>query len=197
MTQREFDPVLHLTANAIGAPGQRTFLLQAASPTDQLTVLLEKQQAQALAERIEEWLPLLHAQVPEQPGDSSPGPDAGALLEPLVPAFRVEELTLHFEPERDRVLLTLRGSGPAEQQSTIPGDDLLGLSADTALGFQEPEEQVLHLWLTRAQLRALGQRAQAAVQGGRPQCPLCMRPMDPSGHVCPALNGHGHHPPTM
>ena len=29
------------------------------------------------------------------------------------------------------------------------------------------------------------------VVAGRPACPICGRPMDPDGHVCPRSNGHG------
>ena len=28
------------------------------------------------------------------------------------------------------------------------------------------------------------------VRGERPLCPLCGNPLDPAGHICPAMNGH-------
>jgi hypothetical protein len=31
--------------------------------------------------------------------------------------------------------------------------------------------------------------AQVCAQG-RPTCRFCDRPMDPEGHICPAMNGH-------
>ncbi|MGH9011673.1 MAG: DUF3090 family protein [Acidimicrobiia bacterium] len=36
-------------------------------------------------------------------------------------------------------------------------------------------------------------RGSAAVERGRPPCPLCGGPLDPSGHICPRLNGHARH----
>ena len=35
--------------------------------------------------------------------------------------------------------------------------------------------------------------AEAAVAAGRPICPRCSLPIDPDGHVCPALNGDLRH----
>lgn len=43
---------------------------------------------------------------------------------------------------------------------------------------------------TVAQVRALAERALEVIEGGRPICPLCHLAIDPSGHVCPASNGH-------
>jgi uncharacterized repeat protein (TIGR03847 family) len=44
--------------------------------------------------------------------------------------------------------------------------------------------------IAAAQARAMAARGSAAVESGRPPCPLCGGPLDPSGHVCPRLNGH-------
>jgi uncharacterized repeat protein (TIGR03847 family) len=45
-------------------------------------------------------------------------------------------------------------------------------------------------FLTRGQARVLSRKIAAVVAAGRPICPLCEAPMDPSGHVCPKANGH-------
>ena len=37
---------------------------------------------------------------------------------------------------------------------------------------------------------AFAQRALAVVAAGRPPCPFCGKPLDPSGHVCPRANGY-------
>jgi uncharacterized repeat protein (TIGR03847 family) len=34
------------------------------------------------------------------------------------------------------------------------------------------------------------ERARRVVAAGRPPCPLCNQPLDPSGHVCPRHNGY-------
>ena len=44
--------------------------------------------------------------------------------------------------------------------------------------------------VTRAQAAAFAIRATSLVEAGRPPCPLCGLPLDPSGHQCPRTNGH-------
>ncbi len=41
MPTRDLDPVTRLTAAAVGVPGERTFLIQAASGPEQVTLLVE------------------------------------------------------------------------------------------------------------------------------------------------------------
>ncbi len=53
---------------------------------------------------------------------------------------------------------------------------------------------VARVAITREQAAAFAIRATTLVEAGRPPCPLCGFPLDPSGHVCPRTNGH--RPPT-
>jgi uncharacterized repeat protein (TIGR03847 family) len=175
MPSRDLDPVTRLTADAVGEPGQRTFYLQAASGADQVTLLVEKEQVRRLAESLESWLPELAADRPEDPEEARVA-EAGelALSEPLEPDFRVGQLTLSYDPERDRVVV---------------------VATELVAGEDEPEElapepQEVRLIVTRPQLRVLARHGSQVVARGRPLCPLCGNPLDPSGHVCPALNGH-------
>jgi uncharacterized repeat protein (TIGR03847 family) len=48
----------------------------------------------------------------------------------------------------------------------------------------------VRLFVTRAQLRVLARHGSQVVARGRPACPLCGNPLDPTGHICPAQNGH-------
>ena len=41
-----------------------------------------------------------------------------------------------------------------------------------------------------AQVLAFVATAERLMEGGRPPCPLCGRPMNPDGHICPRTNGH-------
>jgi uncharacterized repeat protein (TIGR03847 family) len=59
---------------------------------------------------------------------------------------------------------------------------------DDPLDALEPLE--VRLTVTRAQLRVLAHHGAQVVARGRPLCPLCGNPLDPTGHICPALNGH-------
>ena len=175
MARRELDPVTRLTADAVGEPGQRTFYLQAASGADQVTLLVEKEQVRRLAENLETWLPELAAGRPEDPAESAAA-EAGelALAEPLEPDFRVGQLSLSYDAERDRVLVVATELQADEEQDPL----------------DVPEPLEVRLYVTRAQLRVLARHGAQVVARGRPLCPLCGNPLDPSGHICPAQNGH-------
>jgi uncharacterized repeat protein (TIGR03847 family) len=49
---------------------------------------------------------------------------------------------------------------------------------------------VARVAITREQAAAFAIRATTLVEAGRPPCPLCGYPLDPSGHDCPRTNGH-------
>jgi uncharacterized repeat protein (TIGR03847 family) len=44
--------------------------------------------------------------------------------------------------------------------------------------------------ITPMAARAFVARARRVVAAGRPSCPLCSLPLDPTGHVCPRQNGY-------
>ena len=174
MPSRELDPVTRLTADAVGEPGQRTFYLQAADARgDQVTLLVEKEQVRRLAENLETWLPELAAGRPEDPAEAAAA-EAGelALAEPLEPDFRVGQLSLSYDEERDRVLVIA---------TELQADE------EEPLELADPLE--VRLLVTRAQLRVLARHGAEVVARGRPLCPLCGNPLDPTGHICPAQNG--------
>ncbi|HYY81481.1 MAG TPA: DUF3090 domain-containing protein [Actinomycetes bacterium] len=179
MTSRDLDPVTRLTADAVGEPGDRTFYLQAASGTEQVTLLVEKEQVRQLSENLQAWLPELAAERPEDPEEARAAETGDLdLTEPLEPDFRVGRLSLTYDPERDRVVvsateLVLAGEGEEELPKPL-----------------EPEPREVRLWVTRPQLRVLAHHGSQVVLRGRPLCPLCGNPLDPAGHICPALNGH-------
>ena len=179
MPSRDLDPVTRLTADAVGTPGQRTFYLQAASGPDQVTLLVEKEQVRRLAESLQSWLPELAADRPEDPEEARVA-EAGelALSEPLEPDFRVGQLSLSYDPERDRVVVVAT--------ELVAGDD----EPEELAPEPAPEPQEVRLFVTRPQLRVLARHGSQVVTRGRPLCPLCGNPLDPSGHICPALNGH-------
>ena len=174
MPPHDLDPVTRLTADAIGEPGSRTFLLQAASGLQQITLLVEKDQVRVLAERVIAWLPELAAEKPEDPGEVRAA-EAGdlSLNEPVEPDFRVGQLALTYDRDRDRVVLVAT--------ELIAQDDL-----------PEPAQEAreVRLWVTRPQLRVMARHGAQVVQQGRPPCPLCGNPLDATGHICPRKNGH-------
>jgi uncharacterized repeat protein (TIGR03847 family) len=171
---RDLDPVTRLTADAVGEPGQRTFYLQAASGADQVTLLVEKEQVRRLAESLETWLPELAAGRPEDPGEAAAA-EAGelSLAEPLEPDFRVGQLSLSYDAERDRVVVVATELQVEEEDQPELADPL-----------------EVRLFVTRPQLRVLARHGSQVVARGRPLCPMCGNPLDPTGHICPAMNGH-------
>jgi uncharacterized repeat protein (TIGR03847 family) len=54
----------------------------------------------------------------------------------------------------------------------------------------DEDGHVLRVALSREQAAAFAIHATRLVEAGRPPCPLCSLPLDPSGHDCPRTNGH-------
>ena len=154
----------------VGEPGQRTFYLQARSGSLLTSVVVEKTQMSVLADRLEELLDDVvrridgDTSVPESTPDKVD--DLGPLDVPLEEEFRVGTLSLAWVGEADRVEIIA-------SESTSDEDD----------------SPTMTVHLTGAQARSFISRTRAVVSAGRPPCPLCAQPLDPSGHICPRQNG--------
>ena len=171
----ELETVDSLGAGAVGNPGEREFFLQARTDSAQLTVLVEKEQVALLATEAVAFLDRIAEDYPEE-RSAVPEPivrQAG-LREPTVPLFRARLIGLGFDPERELVLIELRERSEDEEEE----DD----------NEEDEDGYVARIYATRAQVRAMAARGAEAVAGGRPPCPLCQQPMDPSGHRCPRWN---------
>jgi len=178
----EFDPPERFVAGTVGQPGERTFFLQATSGQRMISVSLEKVQVAALAEKLEELLDEVRRR---QGSDSAVPPvsppeleDVAPLSTPVEEEFRVGTLALAWDDDTDTVLV--------EAQS---------IEVDAGEGQEAPETteftgDLLRVRLTPGAARAFAKRALRVVAAGRPPCPLCGNPLDPSGHVCPRQNGH-------
>lgn len=169
----DVDPVDHITADAIGKPGQRVFYIQAWQEQRTITVLIEKIQLQSLSIGVEQFLAEIHRQTPDlkdAPGDYIES--QMRINPPVEPLFRVGEVGLGYERERDRIVLQTR--------ELLPED-------------QTPESAaVIRFWCTREQIRKMAHWGAEVVSRGRPLCPQCGAPMEPEGHFCPKKNGHKH-----
>jgi uncharacterized repeat protein (TIGR03847 family) len=173
----QLDDVDGLGAGAVGQPGQRAFYIQARTEHTQLTVLVEKEQVELLATEAVAFLDQIADKYPELPFDLPP--TQSSLREPTVPLFRARLIGLGFDTERELVLIELRERPEDEEDvEAVDPDDLA----------TEDEGYVARIYATRAQVRAMAARGAEAVAGGRPPCPLCEQPMDPSGHRCPRWN---------
>jgi uncharacterized repeat protein (TIGR03847 family) len=196
-------------AGTVGQPGNRTFFLQARKGSALVSVVLEKVQVQVLAER----LALLIAeiarrgvQVPEALAPSDD--DTSPLGEPLVEAFRVGTMTLGWDPEREQVVIEARAQEEVDEEEADDDEDEETDDAD-----EEDEEadgdddepasleiddsdpdgpDLVRVRLTPLAARAFVERSLRTVAAGRPPCPFCGQPLDPTGHICPRKNGYVH-----
>jgi uncharacterized repeat protein (TIGR03847 family) len=151
----------HFTAGTVGPPGQRVFYIQAGADGRVVSLRCEKQQVGALGEYLDRIL-----------GELPPGPAGGhalpaGLVEPVEPAWVVGTLALGYDQSSDRLVLQI--------------SELTEEGVDAAEARWE---------IRRDQARAFITQAQALLEGGRPVCPLCGRPLDPEGHTCIKSNGH-------
>jgi uncharacterized repeat protein (TIGR03847 family) len=193
MPEIEFDPVDSIAAGAVGEPGHRAFYIQAEKDGKVLSVLVEKQQVALLAERVEMLLDQVETQITEA-GAEVPAPlapDAGELQGDPVPLFRAVAIGIGFDATRQLVVLELHERPLGDDDDEDDEEDEEDDEDAAALAVGEEEGYLARLYLTAAQARAMATRGSAAVQRGRPPCPLCGGPLDPSGHTCPRLNGHG------
>jgi uncharacterized repeat protein (TIGR03847 family) len=157
------------TAGAVGPPGQRTFYLQARTGQSSVAWKVEKQQVAALGEFLQRMLSDL-----PQP-DAVPDESAVALVEPVEAQWPVGSLGVAYDGDEDRIL--------------VAADELVETDEE---GNPAPgvEQATARVRITRAQALAFVATAERLIEGGRPACPLCGRPMDPDGHICPRTNGH-------
>jgi len=161
-TSFEIDGPERVALGTVGPPGQRTFYLQVEEQAQVVTLKLEKQQVGALGQ-------LLAAILSDLPTpDDIPVGTALDLVEPLEEAWAVGGIQLSYDTDADRIVLLLE-------------EVLVEASDDGAIG---------RLSISRGQAGGLAQRSVILLEGGRPTCPLCGNPMDPSGHACPRTNGH-------
>ncbi len=167
----DLNPITHITAGAVGEPGERVFYIQARQDARMVTLLCEKQQVAALALGVEQLLEQLAEKNPERIGPLDQILDVDMTLEePLEPAFRVGQMGLGYDEDRNLLVLVAQ--------------ELMSEDADPATASSA------RFWGTAVQMRTMARHAQNVVAAGRPLCPLCGAPMDPEGHFCPRKNGH-------
>ena len=166
----DFDPPERFVTGTVGPPGQRQFYLQASGSGRVTSVAVEKGQVSILAERVDDMLD-------EYASDSAEVglPDNAPLDMPLEEEFAVGTMRLDWDPISRRVVLHLVPVGEEVDEDT----DLRVIDATC-----------LRVSLDADAARAFAARSLRVVAAGRPPCPFCGAPLDPSGHVCPRANGY-------
>ncbi len=181
----QFNPPERFIAGTVGQPGDRTFFLQAVGEGRITSVVLEKAQVEALATRIEELLEEVRRRFGALVEDLDTPEDEGPLEQPIEQDFRVGTLALAWDAEAARVIIE------AQEIDETAGEDMVEEEELEVFAEEAPAHRdVLRVYLTPGAARAFAGRAMKVVAAGRPDCPLCGRPLDPTGHICPRQNGY-------
>lgn len=173
-----FDPVERFVVGTVGEPGERSFFLQARSGHRLTSVLLEKSQVIAIADRLEILLRELRRIDPSLVIERLPRDDQ-PLEAPIVEEFRVGIVSLSWLSDREMVSIELQAvnENAPESEEVFDDDD-------------SDAPDLLRVILTPSQTDAFVKRAAVVVNAGRPPCPFCGLALDPQGHVCPRANGY-------
>lgn len=192
MTRRvfNFENPDRFICGAVGQPGQRTFYLQASKGGRLVSVALEKAQVAVLAERLATLLLALRqggVSIGNEAADSAP-----KLAEPVVEQFRVGTLTLGWDPDRERIVIEAREwtDDEAEADEDDESEEAAAAGPTLAPDDADDEADMVRVQLEPEAALAFATGAIATVQAGRPPCPLCGAPLDPTGHFCPRRNGY-------
>ena len=162
----DFASVDAIDAESIGEPGKRTFRVRVLEGDQSAALWVEKQLLSALGES----LPRLLDQLTTSDQHAGEAPEAITLFpdDPTV-EFKVGRLALGYASGEDRVVLVAHDVEDGDESDLPP---------------------TFSCRFNRQQARQLSEACSEAVAGGRPTCPLCHRPMDTEGHMCPRTNGH-------
>jgi len=149
----ELNPVDFITVGTIGPKGQRIFHLQGGKDKQLVSLVIEKEQAWALSEAIREMLEDLDER---HPGSGRvPSVDLSQLdmelREPIEPVFRVAQMGLGYDEDRDMVVLVAQELVPTEEDSD---PNLL-------------DPGIVRMWCSRDQMRSLSAYTLEVVQAGR------------------------------
>ncbi len=155
-----------------GPVGQRVFLLHAAERGESFTGKVEKQQVAVLAGYM--------ARVVREQGRPGHLPEDLDFDTAVEPEWTVATIAVSYDEELERVVVVLEESALSDEEE----------EQDELFTDAEDEGRVARVAVTKEQAAAFAVRATTLVEAGRPPCPLCGLPLDPSGHDCPRTNGH-------
>lgn len=171
----EFSWPDRVVIGTIGRPGKRTFYLQVRAGRQLVSIALEKQQSDQLAQKIDEMLDELStvegnrfsvpATTPIELVDNDQ-------LEEVEERFRTGAMGLGWDPSTAQLVIE------AYSLADVDTDD------DDAFGADDAETELLRVRIPVGTARAFAKRTREVVGAGRPACPLCGFPVDPEGHTC-------------
>ena len=206
-----FDRPDRFICGALGQPGQRTFFIQASKGEQIVSVALEKAQVAVLAERLATLLLAVQRGGVAIGEETSDAPQQ--LREPVVEQFRVGTMTLGWDSEAEKVVIEAREIG-ADDVEDDDADDVEDDDEDDdeeddedddeeddeppggAVGLAslavdpDDERDVVRVQLEPQAALEFATGALAVIRAGRPPCPQCGAPLEPTGHFCVRRNGY-------
>lgn len=163
MAIEDLGPAERIVAGAIGEPGRRRFYLQVTAGGEQVTMLAEKGQIEALATQ---GVAILD--------DNAVSSDELAVDRLVADGMFVDDPGV--DEERFRI---------GEVSIALAASELLTVVIEDVEG-----DDGVTFVIAPEQFRAMAKVAVDVVESGRPTCPWCKLPMNPEGHQCAARNGH-------
>jgi uncharacterized repeat protein (TIGR03847 family) len=161
----DFDAPDHCTVGVVGEVGHRLFLFYARQGLVETTVKVEKQQIAVLAGYL--------GRIVKELGRPGHLPEDMAFYGTEDFEWVVGTIGVSYDEEIDRVVVVLEEVGEDDEEDE-----------------EDERGHVLRIAMTREHAAAFAIHATRVVEAGRPPCPLCALPLDPSGHDCPRTNGH-------
>jgi uncharacterized repeat protein (TIGR03847 family) len=165
----DFDAPDHCTVGVLGEVGQRLFLFYCRQGLSETTVKVEKQQVAILAGYL--------GRIVKELGRPGHLPEDLEFYGTEDFEWVVGTIGVSYDEELDRIIVVLEEVSDEDEDEDDEEDEL-------------ESGHVLRVALTREQAAAFAIHATLLVEAGRPPCPLCSLPLDPSGHDCPRTNGH-------
>jgi uncharacterized repeat protein (TIGR03847 family) len=165
----DFDAPDLCTVGVIGEVGQRLFLFYCRQGLVETTVKVEKQQIAVLASYL--------GRIVRELGRPGHLPEDLDFYGTEDFEWVVGTIGVSYDEDLDRIVIVLEEVGVDEEGEDEEQED-------------DPSGHVLRIALSREQAAGFAIHATTLVEAGRPPCPLCALPLDPSGHICPRTNGH-------
>ena len=169
----ELNPVDFVTVGTIGPKGKRTFHLQAGQDNRIVSFTIEKEQAHALASAIAELL----NDVDDRDNGKTEADFSNLdmdLREPIEPLFRIAQMGLAYEAQDNKIILIAQEFVPqSEDELEVVGDGIDSDEDEDEDDFSifqagDSDPQVVRMWCSREQMRALSLHAMDIVKSGRP-----------------------------
>ena len=179
----DHNPVDRFTTGTVGVPGERTFFLQVRSTSGLSSVVLEKTQVEALAERLKTLVRELGREAIASLDELSVVhlSDSEPLDFPIDEDFRVGIIGISWDENIQRINIAIQA---------MAGEGVEDLLDEDEAGEIEDAPDLVRMWIRIHQARTFIDRAALVINAGRSDCPFCGLPINVDGHLCPRANGY-------